>query len=47
MFRSFIIAIGRRLRPPEDWLQTWWERLLAGVAIALVLAFVASIIDGC
>jgi len=29
-------------------LETWWERVLAAVAVAMLLAFVASfIVDGC
>jgi hypothetical protein len=49
MLRSFLIAPSTRLRLrlPPDWLNTWWERVLAGIAIALVLAFVASIIEDC
>ena len=29
-------------------LETWWERVLAAVAVSMLLAFVASfIVDGC
>jgi hypothetical protein len=48
MLRSFLTAIGRRIRPREGFLATWWERALAGVAIALLLALVVSVVvDGC
>ena len=48
MLRSFLTAIGRRIRPRGGFLATWWERALAGVAIALLLALVVSVVvDGC
>jgi hypothetical protein len=48
MLRTFLIALCKRVRPREGWLETWWERVLAGVAALLLLALVINIaFDGC
>ena len=44
MSRSFLVAIDKRLHPREGLLETWRERVLAAMAIAMLLAFVASFI---
>jgi hypothetical protein len=42
--RSFLSAFGRSKRQRDHLLATWWERVLAGVAVALLMALMASIV---
>jgi hypothetical protein len=37
---------GKRSRLLDDALVTWWERALAGVAVALFLVFLFTILHG-
>jgi hypothetical protein len=36
-----------RAPPRDDLLVTWWERALAGIAVALLIAFVLDIVLHC
>ena len=45
--QSFTATIGKRLRPREGLLETWWERALAVVAASLLVALAASIVVDC
>ena len=36
----------KRIRPRTGLLETWWERVLAAVLVALLMALVASYIVG-
>jgi hypothetical protein len=46
MFRSLLAAIAKRIHPREGLLDTWWLRVLAFVAVALLMALVVSFIMG-
>jgi hypothetical protein len=42
--RSFLHAFPRAIRLPPDVLETWWERVLAAVAVSMVGWTVADIV---
>jgi hypothetical protein len=44
--RSFSAGFRKRIRPRTSLLETWWERVLAAVLAALLMALVASYIVG-
>jgi hypothetical protein len=42
--KSFLNAFDRTLRLPPDFLETWWERVLALVAVGLVVAVLVDVV---
>jgi hypothetical protein len=46
LVRSFSAGFRKRIRPRTGLLETWWERVLAAVLVALLMALVASYIVG-
>jgi hypothetical protein len=43
-FCPFLSAFGKRVRLRKDALDTWWERVSACVAVALLMMFVIDIL---